>query len=104
MTTHLQSYTIGWLHQGRDLRFSQQHHLLYNINPFIDEVLCDVSPLEICDVLLGQPYLWKWHVVYDFRPGSIIIYLGTKLYKILEVAPPVAIFFISAKQCIKVIS
>jgi len=56
---HLQSYNIGWLHQGRDLRVSQQRCLPYNIKPFTDEVLCDISPLEFCDVLLGKPYLWK---------------------------------------------
>ena len=55
--THPHLYTIRWLHQGRDLCVSQQCHLSYNIKPFTDEVLCDVSPLEIFDVLLGQPYL-----------------------------------------------
>jgi hypothetical protein len=64
-TTHPQSYTIGWLHQGRDLRVSQQCHISYNIKPFTNEVLCDISPLNVCDVLLGQPYLWKQHVVYE---------------------------------------
>jgi len=54
-TTHSQPYTISWLHQGRDLCVCQQCHLPYNIKPFMDEVLCDVSPLEVCDVLLGQP-------------------------------------------------
>jgi hypothetical protein len=58
-TAHPQPYTIGWLHQGRDLRVSQQCHLPYNIKPFTDEVLCDISPLDVSDVLLGQPYLWK---------------------------------------------
>ena len=58
-TAHPQSYTIEWLHQGWDLRVSQQCHLPYNIKPFTDEVLCDIAPLEVCDVLLGQPYLWK---------------------------------------------
>jgi hypothetical protein len=29
MTPHLQPYTIGWLHQGRDLRVVQQCHLPY---------------------------------------------------------------------------
>eukprot|EP00253_Pinus_taeda_P029008 PITA_29008 len=58
-TAHPQPYTIGWLHQGRDLRVSQQCRLPYNIKPFMDEVLCDIAPLEVCDVLLGQPYLWK---------------------------------------------
>jgi hypothetical protein len=54
--------------QGSDLRVSQQCHLSYGIKPFKDEVLCDVSPLEVCDVILGQPYLWKHHVVYESRP------------------------------------
>eukprot|EP00253_Pinus_taeda_P002556 PITA_02556 len=58
-TAHPQPYTIEWLHQGRDLRVSQQYFLPYNIKPFTDEVLCDIAPLEVCDVLLGQPYLWK---------------------------------------------
>jgi hypothetical protein len=29
---------------------SQQCHLPYDIKPFKDEVLCDISPLEVCDV------------------------------------------------------
>jgi hypothetical protein len=76
----------------------------YDIKPFKDEVLCDVTPLEVCDVLLGQPYLWKHHVVYESRPHSVIITLDRKLYRIPEVVPPTAISLISAKQCRKVIS
>jgi hypothetical protein len=52
-TLHPQPYTIGWLHQGSDLRVSQQCRLSYDIKPFKDEVLCGVYPLEVCDVLLG---------------------------------------------------
>jgi hypothetical protein len=59
MTPHPQPYTISWLRQGRDLCVNQQCRLPYDIKPFKDEVLCDISPLEVCDVLLGQPYLWK---------------------------------------------
>jgi hypothetical protein len=83
---------------------SQQCRLPYDIKPFKDEVLCDISPLEVCDVLLGQPYLWKHHVVYESRPRSVIITLGRQLYRIPEVAPPTAISLISAKKCSKVIS
>jgi hypothetical protein len=56
MTLHLQPYTIDSLFQGRDLCIIQQYRLPYDIKPFKDEVLCDISPLEFCDVLLGQPY------------------------------------------------
>jgi hypothetical protein len=59
MTLHLQPYTIRWLCQGRDLRVSQQCCLPYDIKPFKDDVLFDISPLEFRDVLLGQPYFWK---------------------------------------------
>jgi hypothetical protein len=101
---HPQPYTIGWLRQRSDLCVSQQCRLLYGIKPFKDEVLCDVSPLEVCDVLLGQPYLWKCHVVYESRPHSVIITLNRKLYRIPEAIPPSGVSLISAKKCRKVIS
>ena len=103
-TPHPQPYTIGWLCQGSDLCVSQQCRLLYDIKPFKDEVLCNVAPLEVCNVLLGQLYLWKRHVVYESRPCSVIITLNKKLYRIPEAIPPSAISLISAKKCRKVIS
>ena len=103
-TTHPQPYTIGWLHQGRDLCVSQQCRLPYSIKPFTDEVLCDIAPLDVCDVLLGQPYLWKWHDVYESSPHAVIITLGNNLYRIPEVPPPAAISLVTAKQCSKLIS
>jgi hypothetical protein len=96
-TSHPQHYTIGWLCQGRDIHVSQQCSQSYDIKPFKDEVLCDVSPLEVCNVLLGQPYLWKCHDVYESRPRSVIITLNKKLYKIPEAVPPSAISMISAR-------
>ena len=101
---HPKPYTIGWLHQGRNLHVSHQCHLPYNIKPFTDKVLCDISTLEVCYVLLGQPHLWKKHVIYESRPHSMIITLDNKLYWISEVAPPIAISLITAKKCNKIIS
>jgi hypothetical protein len=102
--SHPQPYTIGWICQGSDLCISQQCRLSYDIKPFKDEALCDVSPLEVCDVLLGQPYLWKRHDVYESRPRSVIITLNKKLYKIPKAVPLSAISLISAKQSRQVIS
>jgi hypothetical protein len=103
-TTHPQTYTIGWLHQGRDLRVSQQRRLRYNMKPFTDEVLCDIAPLDVSDVLLGQPYSWKRHAVYESRPRVVIIALGNKLYRIPEIALPTTISLVTAKQCSKIIA
>ena len=60
-TTHPHPYTIGWLHQGRDLCVSHQCRLPYNIKPFTNEVICDM---------------------YGYRPCVVIITLGNKLYRI----------------------
>jgi hypothetical protein len=103
-TTHPEPYTIRWLHQGRDLRISQQCRLPYNIKPFMEEVLCDIAPLDVSDVLLGQPFLWKRHAVYESRPRDVIITLGNNLYIIPEIAPPTTISLVIAKQCSKLIS
>jgi hypothetical protein len=79
---HPQLYTIGWLSKERDIHVSQQCHLPYDIKPFKDEVLCDVAPLEFYDVPLGQPYMWKHHIVYKSQPRSVIFTLGGHLYRI----------------------
>jgi hypothetical protein len=70
----------------------------------MDEVLYDIAPLDVFDVLLSQTYLWKRHAMYESRPHVVIITLGNKLYRILEIAPPTTISLVTAKQCSKIIS
>ena len=55
-------------------------------------------------LLLGQPYLWKRHDVYESRPRVVIVTFGNKIYRIPEVPPSVAISLVTAKQCSKLIS
>ena len=53
--------------------------------------MCDVAPLEFCDVLLGQPYMFKCHVVYESWPRSVMVTLGGQLYRIPETIAPAII-------------
>jgi hypothetical protein len=91
---------IRWLRQGQDLHVTQQCRLSYGIQPFKDEVLCDVAPLDVCDVLLGQPYMWKSHAIYESQPCSVIFTLGGHLYRI----PEVVLTTVPPKKCCKVVS
>jgi hypothetical protein len=100
---HPQPYTIGWLSRGQDICISHYFHLSYGIKPFKDEVLCDVSPLEVYDVILGKPYIWKHHVVYESRTYSVIVTLWGQIYTISEVVLATSISLILAKHCRKVI-
>ena len=66
--------------------------------------MCDVAPLDVADVLLGQPYLWRRNDVYDSRLRVIIIKLLNNLYKIPKIVPPPAISLTTAKQLSKIVS
>ena len=66
--------------------------------------MCEITPIDVSNVLLGQPYLWKQHAVYESRPRVIIVTLGNKLYRIPEVPPPPTISLVTTKQCSKLIS
>eukprot|EP00253_Pinus_taeda_P020792 PITA_20792 len=63
---HPQPYTIGWLHQGHDLRVSQQCRLPYNIKPFTDENRYSIPQIDdLLDQLKGEKYFSK----IDFKSG-----------------------------------
>jgi len=56
---HPHTYPLGWVHKNSKLEVTQQCKLKFGINrDFIDEVLLDVVPLDICGIVLGSPYLW----------------------------------------------
>jgi hypothetical protein len=103
VTRHPQPYSMGWVNGIQDIQINQQCHLPYSIKPFKDEVICDVAPLDVCDVLLGQPYMYQRHGVYESRPRSVTIKLGEKKYRIPEVCPKQTTSS-NAKQCKRLIS
>ena len=54
-TPHPQPYSIDWMKDGQELRITWQCKLTYFINPFEDELLCDVAPLSVADSLFVNP-------------------------------------------------
>jgi hypothetical protein len=86
-----QPHTISWLSQGQDIRTSHQCHLSYNIKPFKDEVLCNVTLLELCGPLLRKPYMWKHHVVYDSRSHSFIVTLRGHIYRVPKLVSTIVV-------------
>ena len=72
-TPHPHPCNIGWMKDGQKLRITWQCRLTYFINPFEDEVLCDVEPFSIDDALFGKPYLWDQHGIYHSWPYKVIV-------------------------------
>ena len=57
--THPKPYPLGWVVENSQLQVTQQCNLKFAItSKFIDEVVLDVIPLDICGIVLGSPYLY----------------------------------------------
>ncbi|GJY15488.1 transposable element [Tanacetum coccineum] len=51
-----------------DTQVNQQCKFHFVItNRYVDEVTCEVVPLDICQVIFGSPYLWERNAVYFRR-------------------------------------
>ena len=61
-------------------------------------------PHEVCDVLLGNQYVWKHHVVHESWTHSVIITLGGQLYSILDIITPTKFSLTSCKESRNIIS
>ncbi|GJR99791.1 RNA-directed DNA polymerase, eukaryota, reverse transcriptase zinc-binding domain protein [Tanacetum coccineum] len=67
-TLHPRPYSLGWIKKDIDTQVNRQCKFRFAItNQFIDEVTCEVVPLDICQVIFGSPYLWERDAVYFRR-------------------------------------
>jgi hypothetical protein len=64
-TPHPQPYQLRWVQKdGPRLLVSQHCLVTFSIGQFKDIVLCDVSPLDCSDLLLGIPYQTQRNAIY----------------------------------------
>ena len=68
---HPKPYPLGWVCKNAQLQVTKQCQLRFAINShFIDEVVMDVIPLDICVMVLGSPYLFDRRAIF-FREHNI---------------------------------
>ncbi|KAA8521664.1 hypothetical protein F0562_012346 [Nyssa sinensis] len=65
---HPKPYPLGWIQKDMELRIDRQCTFRFAItNQFIDEITCEVVPINICQVIFGSPYLWERDAIYYRR-------------------------------------
>ena len=58
-TPHPKPYPLGWICENVKLQVTRKCILIFSITAnFLDEVEIDVVLLDICGILLGNPYLY----------------------------------------------
>jgi len=76
---HPQPYKLSWIQKDGNLIVSQQVKVKLSIGQYSENVLCDLVPLEACDILLGRPWQFEHNIIYHSRTNKItFIHLNNK--------------------------
>ena len=62
---HPKPYPLGWLHKDVELQVTKRCRFKFAMSEkFIDEIECDVVPLDVCEIIVRSPYLWDRDVIF----------------------------------------
>jgi len=65
---HPNPHTLGWFNKNAECDVTKQCVLKFAITSrYIDEVKCEVVPVDVCHIVLGNQYLWDRDAVYYRR-------------------------------------
>jgi ferredoxin len=56
---HAKPYRLQWLNDSGEVKVTKQVVVSFSIGKYVDEVLCDVVPMQASHILLGRP--WQYH-------------------------------------------
>ena len=61
---------VGWLNSCGMLKITHKVRVPFSIGQYVDEVECDVLPLEVCGLLLGRPWQYDRNATHAGRMNT----------------------------------
>jgi hypothetical protein len=61
---------VEWLNSYGVLKVTHKVRVPFTVGDYIDEVECDVLPLEVCGILLGRPWQYDRNVTHAGRANT----------------------------------
>ena len=59
-------YLLQWVNHETSIEISNQALICFSFGSYYeDKVLCDVLPMEACEILLGRPWMYDRRVQHD---------------------------------------
>ena len=77
-TVHPKPYALHWLDDGSKVQVSKQVRVGLTLGSFVDQVLCDVIPMDACHILLGRPWQFDRDVLHKGRSNEYELRDGGK--------------------------
>jgi hypothetical protein len=67
---HPSPYKVSWLQKGHQVTVTKQCLVEFKIEGYIDDILCDVIPMDVCHLLLGRPWKYDINFIHDGRKNT----------------------------------
>lgn len=77
---HANPYKVSWLNKGQQVLVDEQSWAEFEIE-YKDRILCDVIPMDACNLLLGHPWKYDVQSQHDGKTNSFLITKKGKKYK-----------------------
>ena len=62
---HPKPYRLQWLSDSGEVKVTKKVVIPFSIGKYVDEVQCDVIPMQACHLLLGRPWQFDRRVIHD---------------------------------------
>eukprot|EP00253_Pinus_taeda_P034949 PITA_34949 len=82
-TPHKKPYPLGWSNDKAQLQVTRQCKLRFSFrSAFVNEVELDIIPLDICGIVLGNPYLYnKKAIFYRAENRHLLVKVGIEYFE-----------------------
>ena len=71
MINHPNPYLLQWMSDCGEMKVAKQAKIPVEIGDYKGKILCDVTPMTACHILLGRPWMSDNGVKYDGRYNKI---------------------------------
>lgn len=67
---HPTPYKVSWLQKGHQLLVNEQCEIEFQVGKYKDKIVCDVMPMDVCQVLLGRPWQYDRGAMHDGKRNT----------------------------------
>ena len=84
---HAKPYRLQWLNDSGEVKVTKQVVLPFSIGKYVDEVLCDVVPMQTSHILLRRPWQYDRKAVHDGVRNRYTIVKDGKTITLVPLTP-----------------
>ncbi|KAF3965530.1 hypothetical protein CMV_010297 [Castanea mollissima] len=77
---HLQPYKVAWI-DNTSIPVTHRCLISFSCGIYSDSIMCDIIPMKVTDILLGQPWLFDRNVKHYGRENTFALMIGKVILK-----------------------